>query len=448
MEISVFGTGYVGLVTAACLADVGHQVLCADVDRTRIGKLRRGDVSIREPGIGEIVAKNIATGALRFTSESSEAVAHGKVLFIAVGTPMADSGEADMRAVLDVAGSIGRHIDSYRVVAIKSTVPVGTADRVSARIADVLAQRGSHDAIEFDVVSNPEFLREGAAFQDFMMPDRILIGAASGRAEAVMRELYAPFDLGPDRTIVTDVRSSELSKYAANAFLATKVSFINEVANLAERMGADVEAVRRAVGADSRIGPHFLHAGIGYGGSCLPKDVKALVFASRQAGYEPELIAAVDEVNNRQKQALYRKLEDEFGGRDGLNGRVIALWGLSFKPSTDDMREAPSRTLMEALWEAGAAVRAHDPAAVEEARRLYGQRSDLWLFADRYDALDGADALAICTEWDEYRAPDFTRMEKLLRRKIIFDGRNVLASAGADLSGWTYRGIGRGAVPA
>ncbi len=448
MEVSVFGTGYVGLVTAACLADAGHQVVCADVDRAKIEKLRGGEVLIREPGIGDMVAMHVATGALRFTSEGAEAVAHGKVLFIAVGTPMAESGDADLSDVLEVADGIARHIDGHRVVAIKSTVPVGTADRVASRIAGALARRGSHGAITFDVVSNPEFLREGAAVQDFMKPDRILIGAASEQAASIMLDVYASFDPGCDRTIVTDIRSSELSKYAANAFLATKVSFINEIANLAERMGADIEAVREAIGADPRIGPHFLNAGMGYGGSCLPKDVKALVFASRRVGYEPELVAAVDKVNDRQKQALYGQIERAFGGRDSLEGRVIAIWGLSFKPGTDDMREAPSRALMEALWEAGAAVRAHDPVAIEEARRIHGQRAGLSMFADKYDALDGADALAICTEWNEYGAPDFARMEKLLRRRMIFDGRNMFDPADAALSGWIYRGVGRGAATA
>lgn len=444
MKISVFGTGYVGLVTGACLAEVGHTVLCVDIDAAKVERLRNGHVSIWEPGLEEIVAENIANGNLSFTTESAKAVAHGTVLIIAVGTPMGERGEADLRYIMSVADSIGEHLDQYRVIAIKSTVPVGTAEKVAARIEKVLAQHGKPSEGSFGVISNPEFLKEGAAINDFLQPDRILIGAGDQRAAAIMAELYEPFDVGQDKTIITDIRSSELAKYAANAMLATKISFINEIANMAERLGADIEEVRKGIAADPRIGPHFLSAGIGYGGSCFPKDVLALAHAAREVGYEPELLAAVDHVNNRQKHSLFAKIAAHFGGADKLTGRTVAIWGLSFKPNTDDMREAPSRVLIEALWVAGARVQAHDPIAIDETRRIYGERADLALVDDKYDALDGADALAICTEWHQFRVPDLDEMGRRMAQKVLFDGRNMMAAERFAAEHWTYVGVGRG----
>lgn len=444
MKISVFGTGYVGLVTGACLAQVGHSVLCVDIDVDKVAQLRKGHIPIWEPGLEDIVAENTANGNLRFTSESAEAVAHGEVLFIAVGTPMGSRGEADLRYVLNVAEAIAANLAAYRVVAIKSTVPVGTGDKVVARLNDVLVGRGLQPDTGFDVVSNPEFLKEGAAVADFLNPDRILIGTSSKRAAAVMTELYEPFDLGRDKTIITDVRSSELTKYASNAMLATKISFINEIANMAELLGADVEEVRKGMGSDPRIGPHFLNAGIGFGGSCFPKDVLALTHAAREVGYEPQLLVAVDQVNSRQKASLFSKIAKHFGGVDQLSGKTVAVWGLSFKPNTDDMREAPSRTLIEALWEAGAKVQAHDPVAMTEAKRIYGERDDFSLLADKYAALDGADALAICSEWQQFRTPDIDEMAGRMTRKVLFDGRNMLMPERFASNGWTYHGVGRG----
>lgn len=444
MKISVFGTGYVGLVTGACLAEVGHSVLCVDIDAVKVESLRNGHIPIWEPGLEEIVAKNVADGNLSFTTDSAKAVAHGTVLFIAVGTPMGEKGEADLSHVMSVADSIGEHMDQYRVIAIKSTVPVGTADKVAAHISEVLTQQGKQNEGNFGVVSNPEFLKEGAAIDDFLQPDRILIGAADQRAAAIMSELYEPFDLGRDKTIITDIRSSELTKYAANTMLATKISFINEIANMAERLGADIEEVRKGIAADPRIGPHFLSAGIGYGGSCFPKDVLALAHAAREVGYEPELLAAVDHVNSRQKRSLFAKIAAHFGGSDKLAGRTVAIWGLSFKPNTDDMREAPSRMLMEALWAVGARVQAHDPIAMHETRRIYGERADLVLVDDKYDALDGADALAICTEWHQFRSPDIDEMGRRMAHKVLFDGRNMLVAERFAAGHWTYVGVGRG----
>jgi len=444
VKISVFGTGYVGLVTGACLAQVGHSVLCADIDKDKVARLRDGHIPIWEPGLEDIVAENIANGNLSFTSDNAEAVAHGTVLFIAVGTPMGSEGQADLSYVMNVADSIAENLDEYRIVAVKSTVPVGTGDKVSARIREVLSRSARpHEAI-FDVVSNPEFLKEGAAVEDFMKPDRILIGASSERAAATMSEVYGPFDLGRDKTIVTDIRSSELTKYAANAMLATKISFINEIANLAERLGADIEEVRKGMGTDPRIGPHFLNAGIGYGGSCFPKDVRALTHAARETGYEPHMLVAVDRVNASQKASIFAKIAKHFGGVDQLADKTIAVWGLSFKPNTDDMRDAPSRTVIEALWAAGAKVQAHDPIAMDEARRIYGDRADLELHKDKYSVLDGADALAICSEWQQFRAPDIEEMGRRMVRRVLFDGRNMLPPERFASEGWTYVGVGRG----
>jgi UDPglucose 6-dehydrogenase len=439
MKLTNFGTGYVGLVTGACLAEVGHDVVCIDIDQGKIDRLNQGVLPIWEPGLDAIVARNVAEGRLRFTTDTALAVQHAAIQFIAVGTPPDEDGSADLQYVLAVAESIARHMDGYRVVINKSTVPVGTADKVSERVAAVLAERGA--AITFDVVSNPEFLKEGAAVGDFLKPDRIIVGTRSAQAQALMRELYEPFNRNHERTMFMDVRSAELTKYAANAMLATKISFMNEVANMAERLGADIEEVRKGIGADPRIGYHFIYPGCGYGGSCFPKDVQALERTAAQIGYEAELLKAVESVNKRQKATLFAKLAKQFGGEAALAGRTIAVWGLAFKPNTDDMREAPSRTLIEALWAAGAKVQAFDPVAMDEARRLYGERPDFRLAADKYAALEGADALAICTEWQQFRAPDFD--ENRLGAKVIVDGRNLYNPAKLREDGWTYHGVGR-----
>lgn len=387
MHISVFGTGYVGLVAGACLADVGHQVTCMDVNADRIDQLNGGEVPIFEPGLSTIVAHNVAAGRLRFTTDAAQAVADGELLFIAVGTPPDEDGSADLRYVLEVARTIGQHMDSYKLVIDKSTVPVGTAEKVHAAISDVLEQRGV--SLAFDVCSNPEFMKEGAAIDDFTRGARIIVGTESERVKAHMQECYAPYNRNHEKLMFMSVRAAELTKYAANAMLATKISFMNEIANLAERLEVDVEDVRRGIGSDPRIGYHFIYPGCGYGGSCFPKDVQALERAARQLGYTPELLSAVESVNLRQKQTLFTKLQDNLGS---LSGKTIAVWGLAFKPNTDDMREAPSRTLMEALWQAGAKVQAFDPEAMAECRRIYGERDDLMLAGDRIQAVKGADA--------------------------------------------------------
>ncbi|SIN76131.1 UDPglucose 6-dehydrogenase [Sulfurivirga caldicuralii] len=442
MKISVFGTGYVGLVTGACLADVGHDVVCMDVDEAKIEGLKQGKLPIYEPGLDAIVERNTKEGRLHFTTSPEEAVAHGSVQFIAVGTPPDEDGSADLQYVLAVAESIARHMDDYKVIVNKSTVPVGTADKVRDKVRSVLAERNAD--IPFAVVSNPEFLKEGDAVNDFMKPDRIIIGTDDAEAEKLMRRLYAPFNRNHERTIFMDIRSAELTKYAANAMLATKISFMNELANLAERLGADIEQVRQGIGSDPRIGYHFIYPGCGYGGSCFPKDVKALARTAREVGYVPELLDAVEAVNETQKQRLFHKIANHFGGVDNLRGRTIALWGLAFKPNTDDMREAPSRTLMEALWQAGARVQAYDPVAMDECRRIYGERDDLVLCEDKYSALNNADVLAICTEWRTFRAPDFEEMKQRLKTPVIFDGRNIYDPEQLREDGWKYYAIGRG----
>ena len=444
MQITIFGTGYVGLVTGACLADVGHDVLCMDVDENKIARLEKGEIPIYEPGLDTIVTRNVAQGTLRFSSDVAAAFEHAKVQFVAVGTPPDETGAADLKYVLAVASSIGEHMIQDKVVVVKSTVPVGTCDKVAERLKSVLAKNGS--GLGFDVVSNPEFLKEGAAVADFQKPDRIVVGTTSARARAAMAELYEPFNRSHDRTLYMDVRSAELTKYAANAMLATKISFINEIANLAERLGADIEQVRRGIGADPRIGYHFIYPGVGYGGSCFPKDVQALARTAIEVGYDASLIEAVEAVNNRQKHRLYDRITEHFGGNAGLKGKVIAVWGLSFKPNTDDMREAPSRVLIEALWAAGASVRAFDPVASEETTRIYGERPELVLANDKYGALDGADALAICTEWQQFRAPDFGEMALRMNARVIFDGRNLYTLDRLREEGWTYVSIGRAAV--
>ncbi len=440
MKVSIFGVGYVGLVTGACLAEMGNHVLCADVDQHKLERLARGEMPIYEPGLESIVLRNQAVGRLEFTGEAQAAVHHGEVIFIAVGTPPDEDGSADLGYVLAVAKTIGQHLQQPAVVVNKSTVPVGTADRVHAAIAAELSARGL--AMAVDVVSNPEFLKEGAAVDDCLRPDRIIVGSSSERAVAVLRRLYAPFNRNHERLVVMDERSAELTKYAANAMLATKISFMNEMANIAEHVGADVELVRRGIGADPRIGYDFIYPGAGYGGSCFPKDVKALEYTARSHGYAAQLLQAVEAVNLRQKDRLFELIAQHFRGE--LRGRTIALWGLAFKPNTDDMREAPSRRLMEALWAAGAKVRAFDPQASGEARRIYGERDDLVLCTNAEDALHGADALAVITEWKAFRSPDFARVRALLQEPVVFDGRNLYAPALVEQAGLAYYGIGRG----
>ncbi len=440
MKVTIFGTGYVGLVTGACLAEMGNHVLCVDIDVAKVERLRRGEIPIYEPGLEAIVRRNHAGGRLDFTTEAAPAIAHGELIFIAVGTPPDEDGSADLKYVLAVAASIGRHLDRYAVVVNKSTVPVGTADRVHEAVAAELAARGFD--VGFDVVSNPEFLKEGAAVDDCMRPDRIVVGASSERAVALLRKLYAPFNRNHDRMVVMDERSAELTKYAANAMLATKISFMNEIANIAERVGADVELVRQGIGSDPRIGYHFIYPGAGYGGSCFPKDVQALERTAHAHGYDARLLGAVEAVNRRQKDKLFELISRHFEGR--LAGRTVALWGLAFKPNTDDMREAPSRQLMEALWQAGAKVRAFDPEAAEEAQRLYGRRDDLVLCEQAMDAVHGADVLAVVTEWKAFRSPDFAAVRAALAEPALFDGRNLYDPAVVEDAGLAYYGIGRG----
>ncbi|RYU59394.1 UDP-glucose/GDP-mannose dehydrogenase family protein [Methylolobus aquaticus] len=443
MKVTVFGSGYVGLVTGACLAEVGNDVLCIDISQEKIDGLTRGVVPIHEPGLDAVIARNMAQKRLSFTTDVDAAVAHGLFQFIAVGTPPDEDGSADLQYVLAVARSIGARLQEYRVVVNKSTVPVGTADKVRNAIAGELEKRG--DAVEFDVVSNPEFLKEGAAIDDFMKPDRIVVGADNPRTFELLRALYAPFNRNHDRMVGMDVRSAELTKYAANAMLATKISFMNELANLAECLGADIEKVRVGIGSDPRIGYHFIYPGCGYGGSCFPKDVKALERTARDVQYSAQLLKAVEDVNDRQKLKLLEKIRTHFG--EALRGKTFAIWGLAFKPNTDDMREAPSRVLMEALWESGAAVRAFDPVAMEEAARIYGEREDLTLCETLESTLDGADALVIVTEWNVFRSPDFERLRTSLAAPVIFDGRNLYDPQRMKALGFTYYGIGRGTSP-
>lgn len=440
MKVTVFGTGYVGLVTGACLADVGHDVLCVDIDQAKVDNLSAGIIPIYEPGLDAIVKQAVLNGLLNFTTSMDRAVQHGELQFIAVGTPSGEDGSADLQYVVAVAKTIGQRITDYRVVVNKSTVPIGTAEIVNKAIADELEKRGLN--IPFDVVSNPEFLKEGAAVNDFMKPDRIVVGTDSEKAESLLRELYAPFNRSHDRMIFMDVRSAELTKYAANAMLATKISFINEMANLAELLGADIEKVRNGIGADPRIGYHFIYPGCGYGGSCFPKDVKALIKIARNVDYQAGLMEAVDKVNQAQKDKLFQYIDRHFNG--DLQGKVFALWGLSFKPNTDDMREAPSRVLMEALWAAGAKVQAYDPVAMEETQHIYGLRDDLKLVGTKEAALEKADALVICTEWKNFRAPNFDQLKSSLRCPVIFDGRNLYEPDRMATLGFEYYAVGRG----
>ncbi|MGL5120531.1 MAG: UDP-glucose dehydrogenase family protein [Plesiomonas shigelloides] len=441
MKVTVFGIGYVGLVQAAVLAEVGHDVMCVDVDARKVENLKNGIIPIYEPGLTPLVKSNYAAGRLTFTTDAKSGVDHGEIQFIAVGTPPDEDGSADLQYVLAVAKTIATHMQSHKIVVDKSTVPVGTADKVRAAITEVLQARGSE--LAFDVVSNPEFLKEGAAVSDCMKPDRIVIGSDNADAVEMMRELYAPFNRNHDRLICMDVRSAELTKYAANCMLATKISFMNEMANLAERLGADIEMVRKGIGSDPRIGYHFIYPGCGYGGSCFPKDVQALVRTSESIGYQPQLLQAVEAVNNRQKYRLPTLIKQHFG--EDLRGKTFALWGLSFKPNTDDMREASSRVLMEELWQAGAKVQAYDPEAMEETQRIYGLRDDLLLLGTKDAALNNADALIICTEWQNFRAPDFDLLKDKLRHPVIFDGRNLYVPERMQKRGFTYYAIGRGA---
>ncbi|WP_372971556.1 UDP-glucose dehydrogenase family protein [Marinobacter sp.] len=440
MKITIFGTGYVGLVTGACLADVGHHVLCMDVDQGKIEKLKNGQIPIYEPGLEAIVRHTVEAGRLAFTTDTEEAVAHGVLQFIAVGTPPDEDGSADLQYVTAVAKSIGQYMDDYKVVVDKSTVPVGTGDKVKDAVRSQLDNRGLE--LEFDVVSNPEFLKEGAAINDFMKPDRIIVGTDSERAMELLHEVYYPFNRSHDRMIFMDVRSAELTKYAANSMLATKISFMNEIANLAERLGADIENVRRGIGSDPRIGYHFIYPGCGYGGSCFPKDVQALARTARDCDYESRLLNAVEAVNKAQKHVLFDKISHYFNGN--LEGKVVAIWGLAFKPNTDDMREAPARALMQDLWNAGASVQAFDPEAMEETQRIFGDQPGLTLCGTKEQALKGADVLTICTEWKEFRSPDFAAIAAALREPAVFDGRNLYEPEMLERHGMIYYAIGRG----
>jgi UDPglucose 6-dehydrogenase len=440
MRVTIFGSGYVGLVTGACLADAGNHVVCVDIDAGKIERLNRAEIPIHEPGLEALIRRNAEAGRIEFTTDAARAVEHGLFQLIAVGTPPDEDGAADLRYVLAAARTIAAHMNRYCVVITKSTVPVGTADKVRREIQSALEARGA--GIEFDVVSNPEFLKEGAAVQDFMKPDRVVVGTDNPRTTELMRALYEPFTRNHDRLIVMDIRSAELTKYAANAMLATKISFMNELANLAERLGADIEKVRVGIGSDPRIGYSFIYPGTGYGGSCFPKDVRALIRSAHEVDHQPEILAAVESVNARQKEVLVAKMRQHFGER--LEGRTIALWGLAFKPNTDDMREAPSRTIIDRLFQAGARVRAYDPVAAAEAKRIYAGHESFELARNAYEAVEGADALAIVTEWQEFRSPDFERLKQLLKAPLIFDGRNLYDPAMVSRFGLTYHAIGRG----
>ncbi|MYL24823.1 nucleotide sugar dehydrogenase [Halomonas alkaliantarctica] len=440
MKITVFGSGYVGLVTSACFAEAGNKVVCVDVDSHRVELLKSGHVPIFEPGLEELLHRNLNEGRLHFTTDAANGVEHGDFQFIAVGTPSDEDGSADLKYVLQVAETIGKFLKKEAVVINKSTVPVGTADKVSDKIEAVLAKRSVN--LSFSVVSNPEFLKEGAAINDFMRPDRVVIGASSNETAAKMKQLYSAFNRNHEKIIVMDVRSAELTKYAANAMLATKISFINEIAQLAERLDADIESVRQGIGADERIGYHFIYPGCGYGGSCFPKDVKALIRTASDVDFLPHVLNAVESVNADQKQLLFNRVKAYFG--DSLQGKKIAVWGLAFKPNTDDMREAPSRELLENLWQHGASVSAFDPEAMKEARRLYPDQTLLTLSPSEYDALDRADALVICTDWRQFKNPDFNEIKNRLNSPVIFDGRNLYEPALMRKEGFAYFAIGRG----
>jgi UDPglucose 6-dehydrogenase len=443
MKITVFGIGYVGLVQGTCLAEAGHEVVCVDVDAKRVENLKKGMIPIYEPGLEPMVKANYESGRLSFTTDAAEAVAHGDIQFIAVGTPPDEDGSADLKYVLTVARTIAENMNRHTIVVNKSTVPVGTADRVTAAIKEVLDKRADA-SLTFDVVSNPEFLKEGAAVNDCMRPDRIVIGTESASSIEALRELYEPFNRNHEKIIQMDVRSAELTKYAANCMLATKISFMNEIANLAELLGADIEAVRHGIGSDPRIGYQFIYPGVGYGGSCFPKDVQALIRTAHDIDFDAKVLKAVEARNYEQKTTLFSKIHAHYNG--DLKGKTFAVWGLSFKPNTDDMREAPSRVLMEALWEAGAKVQAYDPEAMEETQRIYAGQDSLTLCGTKESALKGADALAIVTEWQPFRVPDFDNIKQQLTDPVIFDGRNLFEPKRMQKKGITYYSVGRNPV--
>ena len=440
MKISVFGSGYVGLVQATVLAEVGHDVICMDIDQKKVELLQQGHVSIFEPGLSSLVRENLESKRLRFTSDEKTAVEHGQVLFIAVGTPPSEDGSADLKAVFSVGDAVARHRVEPAILVEKSTVPVGTGDALTAHINKALEQAGR--SLQFDVVSNPEFLKEGSAVSDCRRPDRIIIGCERDEVRDVMRDLYAPFNRNHDRIINMDLRSAELTKYAANCMLATKISFINQIAELAEHLGADIESVRLGIGADTRIGYHFIYPGCGYGGSCFPKDMRALIHSAQQVNCSSDLLQAVEAINERQKHKLFDRINAYFKG--DLKGKTFALWGLAFKPNTDDMRDAPSRVLMEALWAAGADVRAFDPEAMQETQRLYGDEPRLSLMGTPESVLQGADALIVCTEWQQFKAPDFDLIKQRLKTPVIFDGRNLYDNERLTRVGLQYFPMGRG----
>lgn len=440
MKITVFGTGYVGLVQGTILANVGHHVTCVDIDSQKIENLKQGILPIFEPGLEPLVKDNYAKGLLHFTTNAVEAIEQSSIFFIAVGTPPDEDGSADLQYVLSVAETIASHINQDCIIIDKSTVPVGTADKVATQVKQVLTTRNKLN-IKVNIASNPEFLKEGSAVNDCMKPDRIIIGTNDAATEQTLRELYAPFNRNHEKIIVMDIRSAELCKYAANCLLATKISFMNEMANLAEQLGADIQMVRQGIGSDPRIGYHFIYAGAGYGGSCFPKDVKALIRTAKEIGFEAKVLNAVEERNDLQKHVLFTKINKHFSGN--LEGKTFALWGLSFKPNTDDMREAPSRVLMEALWQAGAKVKAYDPKAMDETKRIYGKRDDLQLCQQKEDTLKGSDALIIITEWQEFKAPDFNLICSNLKNPVIFDGRNLFSLEQMKELKITYYSIGR-----
>lgn len=444
MRITIFGSGYVGLVTGACLSDIGHNVMCVDRDEAKISALRAGIVPIYEPGLEDKVDANQKAGRLSFTTDPQKGVEHGEVIFIAVGTPPDEDGSADISAVLSVAKTIAIYMTEHKLVVTKSTVPVGSADQVKGVIAQTLAAQ--HKTVTFDVASNPEFLKEGNAIEDFEKPDRIVVGISNQASADLLRAIYAPFNRRSNRMVEMDVRSAELTKYAANAMLATKISFMNELANIADAVGADIEQVRIGIGSDARIGYHFIYPGVGYGGSCFPKDVKALGAIARTNGTQPRIIDAVEAVNNNQKTIMVDRLVKHYGGANNMRGKTFAVWGLAFKPATDDMREAPSRAIMEALWSMGAKVQAYDPKASEECHRIYGSRADLTLVDHANKALDGADGLIVVTEWKEFTAIDTDVLKARMKSPIVFDGRNIYDPKRMAQQGITYFGIGRAAL--
>jgi len=442
MKVTVYGSGYVGLVTGSLLADVGNDVLCVDIDETKVANLKKGIIPIHEPGLDEVIIRNVEIGRLNFTTDMDQAVAHSEMQFIAVGTPPDEDGSADLKHVLAVAQTIAERMQERKLVVTKSTVPVGTSDRVAAKMKEVLAKRGEN--IPYTTISNPEFLKEGAAIEDFRKPDRIVVGTEDPHAIEQMRKLYAPFCRNHDRLIFMDIRSSELTKYAANSMLATKISFMNELSNLADSLGADIESVRIGIGSDPRIGYSFIYPGCGYGGSCFPKDVKALIATAKEVDYDAELLESVEAVNERQKSVLPDKINKHFGA--DLSGKTFAVWGLSFKPNTDDMREAPSRVLMDALWSQGATVQAYDPVAMDEAKHLYPDHAGLKLSETAMEAVEGADALIIMTEWNEFRSPSWEGLKKSLKDPVIFDGRNLYEPSVVADNGIQYYCIGRPVV--